>query len=223
MCAVLMQPSPTCAGYPIVSRLIVVVGNVAHTTFAVVNLSRGVCSFPGTFCWSGTASVLASLCSNTWGLVLRAFWLLFVPTPEGCFPFHLLALFSAFYFSFCSVFLARSSAFFLCSSFFVSSLSFFFFSFISAPSCFFSLSPSISQKQHNLLINEPEVALLFDQWELTLEEGSGTLRVSTLMECFLCCYLCQEGESQQQSLRQEWHLKSDGGAICLMMHLFGAL
>jgi hypothetical protein len=74
ICAVLVQPSSTCTGYPILSRLIVVVGNVAHTTFTVVDLSRGVCSFPGTFCWSGTTSVLASLRPNTCGLFSLPFF-----------------------------------------------------------------------------------------------------------------------------------------------------
>jgi hypothetical protein len=119
------------------------------------------------------------------------FWLLFVPTPAGCFPFPFLASFSALFLL--SYSLLRLFPLF----FFLPFLCFFplllVFSLLSLLLLAFFLSFFFNiSKAAQLVINEPKVALLFDQWELTLEEGSGTLRVPTLMESFLCCYsACQ--------------------------------
>ena len=105
---VLMQPSSTSTGYPILSRLIVVIGN---ETFTVIDQSGG--DFAGQ---ALRVSDLACLCLNTCGLLSLPFLsFLFC----SCFSFLLL-----------HIKFARSSAFFLCSSsflFFVSSLSFILF------------------------------------------------------------------------------------------------
>ena len=95
ICTVLMKPPSTCAGHPILPRLIIFVQNKAHTAFVVIDL------FPrGTFhswkCWwCSTSNVGTSLCSS------RAVLSLCLLRPL-CFFLDLL---------FCSLFLLSRSLF----------------------------------------------------------------------------------------------------------------
>ena len=79
--AILMEPSSTRAGYPILSGSIVVIGNETDTAFTVVNLSGGISCCPGRFCWSGATRDLAPLCPNACGLLSLPF-LSFLSSPH---------------------------------------------------------------------------------------------------------------------------------------------